>query len=553
MDDGAVDKSLGNGRPGAVDCDVVVVGAGVGGLNSIHHLLAQGKSVRAFEAGAEVGGTWYWNKYPGARVDIESLEYSYGFSEEVQQEWKWPLLYSEQPSVLEYLNWVTDRLGLREHIQFDTRVTAARFEEEADRWVIETDAGETVRCRHCVMALGFLCDPYLPDFPGIESFAGTVVHTARWPGEGIELAGKRVGVVGTGASAVQAITAIAPEVGQMTVFQRTPNWCFPIRNDAIAAAYEAPVKADYAEVRRREYAEGFAGMILVDGKIAPARMDPAIAAPAAEREAAYWERYRIGGPHIFFIWADQMADLDANKTLADFLADRIRERVDDPEIAAKLIPDHPIWSRRPPGESGFYEVFNQDNVELVDSGANPIAGFTPGGIVMEDGSEYELDVVVLATGFDAGAGALNRIDIRGRGGESLRERWQAEGVRTLLGMMVTGFPNLYILDGVQSPACFFSPPLLVDAQSRWISRVIGELDAAGAATAEPTVESMAEWVAHLNQVAAEGLLPYADSWYLGTNIPGKEKAPVCYTGGFPEYEKRCADALAGQVVYAGPV
>lgn len=545
--------TMDGGGKGAVDCDVVVVGAGVGGLNSIHHLLRQGKSVRAFEAGAEVGGTWYWNKYPGARVDIESLEYSYGFSEEVQQEWKWPLLYSEQPSVLEYLNWVTDRLGLREHIQFDTRVTSARFEEGADRWVIETDGGETVRCRHCVMALGFLCDPYVPEFPGLESFEGTVVHTARWPGEGIELAGKKVGVVGTGASAVQAITAMAPEVGRMVVFQRTPNWCFPIRNDAIAAGYEAPVKADYAEVRRREYAEGFAGMILVDGKIAPARMDPAMGATEEEREAADWERYRIGGPHIFFIWADQMADLDANKTLADFLADRIRERVKDPETAARLIPDHPIWSRRPPGESGFYEVFNQENVDLVDSGANPIARFTPTGIVMEDGTEHELDVVVLATGFDAGAGALNRIDIRGRGEESLRERWQAEGVRTLLGMMVTGFPNMYILDGVQSPACFFSPPLLVDAQSRWISRVIGELDEEGAAAVEPTAESMAEWVAHLNQVAAEGLLPYADSWYLGTNIPGKEKAPVCYTGGFPEYEKRCEEALAGQLVYIGPV
>jgi cation diffusion facilitator CzcD-associated flavoprotein CzcO len=536
----------------ALDCDVVVIGAGVGGLNSIYHLLQQGKSVRAFEAGSEVGGTWYWNKYPGARVDIESLEYSFGFSEDVQQEWKWPLLYSEQPSVLEYLNWVCDRLGLRDSIEFDTRVTSARFEEEANCWVIETDGGETVRCRHCVMALGFLCDPYVPEFPGLESFQGRLVHTARWPAEGIELKGKRVGVIGTGASAVQAITTIAPEVGELKVFQRTPNWCFPIRNDTIGAGYEAPVKADYAEVRRREYAEGFAGMILVDGKISPALMTPALDATSEEREAAYWERYLIGGPHIFFIWADQMSNLDANKTLADFLAERIRERVDDPETAAKLIPEHPIWSRRPPGESGFYEVFNLDHVELIDSRANPIAGFTPTGIVMDDGTENELDVVVLATGFDAGAGALNRIDIRGRGDESLRERWQAEGVRTLLGMMVSGFPNMYILDGVQSPACFFSPPLLVDAQSRWISRVLERLDEGEARTAEPTVESMQEWVRHLNEVADEGLLPYAESWYVGTNIPGKEHAPVCYTGGFPEYEKRCEEALAGQVVYVGP-
>jgi cation diffusion facilitator CzcD-associated flavoprotein CzcO len=535
-----------------LDCDVVVVGAGVGGLNSMYHLLGQGKSVRAFEAGSEVGGTWYWNKYPGARVDIESLEYSYGFSEEVQQEWKWPLLYSEQPSVLEYLNWVCDRLGLRDSIEFDTRVTSARFEEEANCWVVETDGGETVRCRHCVMALGFLCDPYVPEFPGLGSFEGGFVHTARWPAEGIELKGKRVGVIGTGASAVQAITTIAPDVGELKVFQRTPNWCFPIRNDTIAAAYEAPVKADYAEVRRREYAEGFAGMILVDGKIAPPRMTPALDATSEERETAYWERYRVGGPHIFFIWADQMSNLDANKTLADFLAERIRERVDDRETAAKLIPDHPIWSRRPPGESGFYEVFNLDHVELVDSRANPISSFTLGGIVMDDGTEHELDVVLLATGFDAGAGALNRIDIRGRCDESLRERWQAEGVRTLLGMMVSGFPNMYILDGVQSPACFFSPPLLVDAQSRWISRVVGRVDEGGARTAEPTVESMQEWVRHLNEVADEGLLPYAESWYVGTNIPGKEHAPVCYTGGFPEYERRCEEALTGQIVYVDP-
>jgi cyclohexanone monooxygenase len=537
---------------GGVDCDVVVVGAGVGGLNCIHHLLQEGKSVRAFEAGSEVGGTWYWNKYPGARVDIESLEYSYGFSEEVQQEWKWPLLYSEQASVLEYLNWVSDRLGLREHIELQTRVTSARFDDAAEVWVIETDKGETVRCRSCVMALGFLCDPYVPEFAGLEEFEGTVVHTARWPGDGIDLAGKRVGVIGTGASAVQAITSMAPEVGRMTVFQRTPNWCFPIRNDAIAAEYELPVKADYAEVRRREYAEGFAGMILVDGKIQAARMTPALEASAEEREAAYWERYRVGGPHIFFIWADQMSNLDANKTLADFLADRIRERVDDPEVAEKLIPEHPIWSRRPPGESGFYEVFNLDKVELVDSGANPIARFGANGITMEDGSEHDLDVVVLATGFDAGAGALNRIDIRGREGESLRERWRAEGVRTLLGMMVSGFPNMYILDGVQSPACFFSPPLLVDAQSRWIVRVLEALEASGAATVEPREEAMGEWVSHLNEVAAEGLLPYADSWYMGTNIPGKEKAPVCYTGGFPEYEKRCEEALSGGLLGVAP-
>ncbi len=393
------------------------------------------------------------------------------------------------------------------------------------------------------MALGFLSDPYIPEFPGLDDFEGTVVHTGLWPKDDVDLKGKRVAVIGTGASAVQAITSIAPEVGEMTVFQRTPNWCFPIRNDAITAEYEDPVKANYAEVRRREYAEGFAGMILVDGKITSAKMTPAMEASEAEREAAYWERYRAGGPHIFFIWADQIIDLEANQTLADFFADRIRERVDDPETAAKLIPDHPIWSRRPPGESGFYEVFNQDNVELVDSRANPIARFSSSGIVMEDGSEHEFDVVILATGFDAATGSLNRIDIRGRDGESLRERWQDERVETLLGMMVTGFPNMFILDGIQSPACFFSPPLLIDAQSKWIVRVMERLDASGAGTVEPAAEAMKEWVDHLNGLVEEGLLPAAESWYLGTNIPGKERAPVCYTGTFLEYEQHCEEAL----------
>lgn len=530
--------------------DVVVVGAGFAGLNALHTLRAKGLRTVVVEAGDGVGGTWYWNRYPGARVDVESLEYSYAFCDELQQEWHWPEIYAAQPDVLRYLEWVADRLDLRRDIRLGHRVLEAAFDDDTGRWRVGYEDSSTgtpepgrLRARFCVMATGFLSAPVLPDIPGIAGFP-EVVHTGAWPHEGVELADRRVGVIGTAASGVQVVQESAPTAGQLVVFQRTANWCFPLRNQVMSPEYERFVKRNYPEIRRLAADTRGPGMVLMDRRIVVAESRRALDLTQEERERDWEWRWQSGGVHMGRSFVDLLTDERANNLLREFLAGKIRSLVKDPEIAAKLIPDHPPLTRRPPGESGYYEAFNQDNVTLVDVRADPIREMTETGVVLDSGVEHPLDVLICATGFDSGSGAVLRIDVRGLNGRPMREHW-ADGVRTHLGMMVSGFPNLFLLNGPQSPGPHFSPPVLADYQSNLAARLIDALGRRGADRIEPTPEAEAAWCDHVNAVYACTLIPRTDSWWMGANIPGKPRQALAYGGGFAQYRQRAEEGLEG--------
>jgi len=549
------DRSLAGwaGEPdpfGGEDYDVLVVGAGFAGINALYNFRQQGLRTLLVEAGSGVGGTWFWNRYPGARVDVESLEYSYGFSDELQQEWEWSEKYSSQPEVLRYLEWVTDRLDLRADMRFHRRVTSLHLDETLMRWtatVSSTDSENPSRsarlsCRYVVLATGFLSSPNFPVIPGLESFTGDLVHTGAWPREGVQLAGRAIGVIGTAASGVQVIQETCALVKRLTVFQRSANWCLPLRNQTMAPEYQAFVKANYPEIRRLAQDSRGPGMVLMDGRIVPSESRRAMDLAPEERIADFEWRWNAGGVHMGRGFVDLVVDEDANDELRRFLEAKIREIVDDPEVAELLIPDHPPLTRRPPGESGYYRAFNRANVELVDIRSDPIAAVTPTGVRLRSGRHFDVEVLVCATGFDSGTGAALRIDIRGREGISLREYW-ADGARTHLGMMISRFPNMFLLNGPQSPGPHFSPPVLADFQSRHVGALIAAVDKAGAAAVEPHEDAQAEWVDHLNAVYARTLIPKTDSWWMGANIPGKPRQALAYGGGFPEYRRRCQAAL----------
>ena len=532
-----------------LDYDVIIVGAGFAGLNALHRIRSAGLSVRVLEGASGVGGTWYWNRYPGARVDIESLEYSYAFSEELQEEWEWPERYSEQPDVLRYLEWVADRLDLRRDIQFDTHVGSVVFDPTSTTWTVTTADGTALRCRFCIMAVGFLSATHWPDIPGFDRFQGQLVHTGAWPQDGISLLKRKVGVIGAGATTVQLVPRIAPETGHLTVFQRTPNWCFPMNNMPMPKEYEQHVKSIYPEVRRQEYGNRGAGVVLVGFEVRLPSDRKVFDISAEEREQIYENMWADCALHVGGQFSDLMTDIEANDTLRDFLERKIRSIVKDPATADLLIPkNHPPFTRRPCGEHGYYEAFNRDNVTLVDALDDPIVEITEHGVRLQSGAEHELDVLISATGFDAGTGGLTRVDIRGRDGTALKDYW-ADGAQTHLGMMSHGFPNLFFLNAVQSPSVFFSPPLLGDYQIRCIVRMIEEINGAQADAIEPLPEAERAWVDHVNEVVNATLLPQANSWWMGANIPGKPRQVVAYAGGFPEYERRAEIALDGLEEY----
>jgi cyclohexanone monooxygenase len=522
------------------ELDVAIIGVGFAGLQALYHLRAQGLRVRAFDEANDVGGTWYWNRYPGARVDVESLEYDWAFNEEIRAEWRWTERYSAQPEVLRYLQYVADRLDLRKDISFGTGIESLVLDEDEMVWNVNTRGGERVRARFVVAAVGFLSAPNVPDIPGIEDFQGQRVHTGRWPHEGIDFTGKRVGVLGTGATAVQVTPRVAEQAASVSVLQRSPMWCVPLRNMPMPPEYADKVNADFAELRRREIEESFGGFVLVGFEMGAAEKRRAMDVSAQERETDYEMRWQSGGLCFYMSFRDLLTDERANDTLREFFERKIREIVDDPATADALIPDdHPPLTKRLCGESGYYEAFNRDNVHLVNVRADPIARFTPEGVELESGARHELDVLLLATGFDAGTGPLTtHMTVAGRGGTTLKEYW-VQGARTHLGLMCHGFPNLFMFDGPQSPAAFFSPPLLTDYQSRFVGRVIERLDEAGARSLEPRPEAVAEWSAYVDEFAAQTLLPRANSWWMGANIPGKPRQCLYYLGGFPEYRRRC--------------
>ncbi|MDP3747895.1 MAG: NAD(P)/FAD-dependent oxidoreductase [Phenylobacterium sp.] len=518
--------------------DAVVVGAGFSGLYMLHKLRELGLSARLFEAASGVGGTWWWNRYPGARVDIESMEYSYSFSEELEAEWEWSERYATQPELLAYLDHVAERFDLKRDIQFDTRVTAASFDETVNRWMVETDRGHRVSARYCVMATGCLSVANVPDFPGLESFTGKTYQTGCWPHEGVDFTGQRVGVIGTGSSAIQSIPRIAEQAAHLYVFQRTPNFSVPAHNGPFDPAFLADWKANRAQYRREGRENGF-GIRALDTS-----EQLAVETPPEERQRIYEDRWARGGFSLVGAFADLIFDPAANATAAEFVGSKIREIVKDPQVAEALFPkSYPIATKRLCVDTDYYATFNRDNVTLVAVAAAPIEAVTSAGLRTTD-AEYELDSIVFAIGFDAMTGALNSIDIRGRGGVALKDRW-AEGPRTYLGLMVAGFPNLFIVTGPGSPSVLCNMAVAIEQHVGWIADCIAHLSGGQLAAIEATDEAQDAWVAHVNEVAEMTLYPLANSWYIGANVPGKPHVFMPYIGGFPAYREKCEQVAAG--------
>jgi cation diffusion facilitator CzcD-associated flavoprotein CzcO len=532
-----------------VRLDVVVVGAGFGGLYALHRLRGLGLSVRVYEAGSGVGGTWFWNRYPGARCDVESLEYSYSFSPELEQDWDWSERYAPQPEILRYINHVADRFDLRRDIQVDTRVTAAAFDETTGRWQITTDRGDDVSARFCVMATGCLSAVTTPDIDGLTSFRGNWYHTGQWPHQGVDFDGQRVGVVGTGSSGIQSIPVIAHQASHLVVFQRTPNFSLPARNEPLAPESQAEVKAGYRALR--DEARSSFSAIAVS---APTEL--ALQVEPDERQRRYEAAWARGGlMSMTTTFRDLIVDQAANDTAAEFIRSKIREIVVDPDVARALMPtNHPFATKRPCLDTGYFETFNRDNVTLVDLRETPITEIVPSGIRTTAGV-HELDCIVFATGFDAMTGPLLRVDVRGRGDRPLGDKWSA-GPRTYLGIATAGFPNLFILTGPGSPSVLSNMVIAIEQHVDWIADCLSFMAANGLAAIEATVEAEDAWVDHVNQLANATLFPRANSWYMGANVPGKPRVFLPYVGGFPQYRSTCDDVAAngyrGFRLTAGP-
>ena len=519
--------------------DVIVVGAGLSGLYQLHTLRERGCRVRVLEAGSSVAGTWYWNRYPGARCDSTAECYQYWFSDELLNEWNWSERFPAQPETERYLNFVADKFDLRRDIQFNTRVTAANYEASAGRWTVMTTSGEQFTAQFLVMATGGLSTPAVPRIDGYENFKGVSFHTGRWPREAVDFAGKRVGIIGTGATGIQVIQTIAPQVAQLTVFQRTASYAIPMRNPKYDAARMAALRQDYPTMKKLVH-NTFTGNDYDFGTVLFADLTP------AEREARLWDYWRDGSLKF---WVGAFGELFANQEVNDYVSDfvraRIRERVRDPRVADKLLPkDYGFGTRRVPLESGYFEVFNQANVSLIDTTATPITRCTDNG-VDTSGDFYPLDILIFATGFDAGTGALTAIDIRGRDGLLLREAWARDGVRAWMGLQVHGFPNMFMIMAPLSPAAAFcNVPTCSQQQADWISNCIAYTNARGHKSIEPTAQAEAAWGEHHDELANATLVPKTKSWYMGTNIEGKPRRLLAYVGGASTYRHACDKVAA---------
>jgi cyclohexanone monooxygenase len=517
--------------------DMVIVGAGFAGLYMLHKARGMGLSARIFEAGGGVGGTWYWNRYPGARVDVESHEYSYSFSSELEETWKWSERYAAQPELLRYLNHVTDRFELRRDIDLNTRVTEAIFDDAAGRWAVATDKGDRVSARYCIMATGCLSAPKQIDIPGAESFRGESYNTSSWPTTPVDFRNKRVGIIGTGSSAVQTITQIAPEVGHLHVFQRTPSYSVPAHNGPTTAEATRAWRAD-REAKRHAGRHSAIGTLIIE---ATDRLT--FDTPPEERQRIFEEKWAIGGFAIGGSFADTLLVQEANDLVAGFIGDKIRATVKDPATAEKLTPkSYPVGSKRLCVDTGYFEVFNRENVTLVDIATDPIETITSTGIRTK-GATYDLDVIIYALGFDAMTGALGKIDIRGRNGETLRSKWE-DGPRTYLGLMVSGFPNLFLVTGPGSPSVLSNMVVSIEQHVDWIGDCISAMGQRQQNLIEATPEAEAAWVAHVNEVADLTLYPKANSWYIGANVPGKPRVFMPYVAGVGVYRQACDDIAA---------
>lgn len=522
---------------GEPDYDVVVVGAGFSGLYLLHRLRDQlGLSVKVIEKADDVGGTWYWNRYPGARCDSESYIYCYSFDDDLLDEWRWSKRYPEQPEVLEYLRLVADRFDLRPDIEFGTAVTSATFDEASGEWAVATDDGATVTSQFFVTAVGCLSEPFVPDFDGTDSFDGEAYHTARWPHDPVEFADKRVGVIGTGATGIQVIPKIAPDTGQLTVFQRTPNYAVPARDRPLDDDDWAEIKERYDEIIEDAHSTS-GGHPFVSARETAADLT------TEEVEELLEPRWQEGGFRFRDTFEDLVVNPETNEKVSQFLRDKIREAVDDPDVAETLVPtDHYYGTKRPPLHTDYYETFNREDVELVDVRETPIERITPDGVRTTD-AEHALDMLIFATGFDAMTGALLRMDIRGRDGLTLDEKW-ADGPKTYLGLSVHGFPNMFTVTGPQSPSVLTNMPVSIQHHVEWISDAIEFLITDDVPLIEPTREAEESWTEHNRRVAEGTLYTTADSWYMNKNIPDKPTVFTPYVGGAAAYHDAIAEVQA---------
>jgi cation diffusion facilitator CzcD-associated flavoprotein CzcO len=517
--------------------DAIIVGAGFAGLYQLYRLRELGFRCLVLETGDDVGGTWYWNRYPGARCDINSLAYSYSFSPELEQDWEWTEKYPTQPEVLRYLGHVADRFGLRPDISFGTTVSAASYNDVSGRWRVSTDSGQELTAQFLIMATGCLSAAKLPEVGGLERYQGRTHHTGRWGTAEVRFDGLRVGVIGTGSSGIQSIPIIADQAADLTVFQRTPNFSMPAGNRPLTDAEIAAMKADY-----RAYRSAQRGSRI--GVPAPDATRSALAVTEPERASAYqwgWEQgdlYSLTGQFV-----DVLIDPAANETAAEFIRAKIRAVVADPEVAEKLSPrTFPYGTKRPCLDTGYYETFNRPSVHLVDLRETPLVEFTETG-VRTTGAHYDLDAIVFATGFDAMTGALLAIDIRGRNGVALGSRWSA-GPRNYLGVAVAGFPNLFTITGPLSPSVLSNMVVSIEQHVEWVADCITYVCKAGGTTVEATAQAEDRWVQHVADVGSVTLFPRADSWYMGANVPGKPRTFLPYIGGVGEFRRLCDEEAA---------
>ncbi|MEL6064934.1 MULTISPECIES: flavin-containing monooxygenase [unclassified Methylobacterium] len=514
--------------------DAMIIGTGVAGLYELHLLRQQGLSVMAFDTASDVGGTWYWNRYPGARFDSESYIYQYLFSEDLYKGWSWSEKFPGQPEIERWMHYVVDRLDLRKDIRFDTTVTEARFDEAIGRWRVKTDRGDVIDTRYLITCCGMLSAPLASLFPGQEDFEGTLFHTARWPKTPVDLSGKRVGVVGIGATGIQVIQTIADQVGHLTVFARTPQYTLPMKNPAYGPAEQDAYKARFRALAERlpntvtgfehEYENG-----------AWADRTP------EERQAIIDETWRDGSLKLWLAsFAEIFTDAEASEAVSEFVRAKMRERLKDPRLCEILIPsDYGFGTHRVPLERGFLEVFHRPNVTLVGLRQTPIAAITPKGIRLADGTEHALDVIILATGFDAGTGALTRIDIRGRDGRSLKEEWSRD-IRTTMGLQVHGYPNLFMTGAPLAPsAALCNMTTCLQQQAEWISDCIAHMRSRDVQVIEATKAAQDGWVAHHDALAEATLVAKTQSWYTGSNVPGKPRRLLSYIGGVGTYRQKC--------------
>lgn len=510
--------------------DAVIIGAGVSGMYALHHLRGMGLSVRVYDGASDVGGTWWYNRYPGARVDGPgSPFYCYTFTDELMKEWDWEETQSEQSAVLAYLEHVADRFDLRRDIQFETWVEDARYDEAAQRWTVETSTGVRASARFLICAVGALSTANLPDIPGIKDFAGETHHTGQWPHEPVSFEGKRVAVIGTGSSGIQAIPEIAKTAAHVTVLQRTAQYSFPAGNRPVTPEEMAEARRNWEAIKAKMYAHP--GGFPVDS-----HARKALEATPAEREALYEKLWQRGGFGFFLeSYVDIAVDEEANRSLADFVKAKIRQIVRDPETAEKLMPDHFVATKRPILDNGYFETFNRDNVTLIDLRKDPIERFTPTSVITRSG-EHPIDMLVLATGFDAISGSMLRLDPKGRGGVSLKERWH-DRFHNYLGLTIGGFPNLFMIHGPGSPGVFYNMPLGAERQMGWIGDLIRHMREQGLGAVEPTRESEETWSAEVGMLANMTLFPRTDSWWTGANVPGKPRYFSAYLGGSLYYQR----------------